>query len=130
MCVHACVHCVQSKELKLQGNSLFKQGKLEEAARCYEEAIQVSTESGDQRSLIGNCHQNLAAVYDEMVRNLTCRSYVEVCVFRMCCNTCTYVYMYAWMKIPYGLKLKNVQSCTVHIHDIHVYIYNVMCNHR
>lgn len=69
---------MQGQELKLQGNSLFKQGKLEEAARCYEEAIQVSTGSADQRSLLANCHQNLAAAYDEMVRSLTHPSIIHL----------------------------------------------------
>ena len=50
--------------MKQRGNGLFKQGKLEEAAQCYEEAIQLG--AGDT-TLVASCHQNLAAVHDELV---------------------------------------------------------------
>ena len=52
--------------MKQRGNALFKQGKLEEAAQCYEEAIQLGTAGGDV-TLLASCHQNLAAVHDELV---------------------------------------------------------------
>ena len=50
--------------MKQRGNGLFKQGKLDEAAQCYEEAIQLG--AGDV-SLVASCHQNLAAVHHELV---------------------------------------------------------------
>ena len=61
-----CCVCVslQAQEVKQRGNGLFKQGKLEEAAQCYEEAIQLG--AGDV-TLVASCHQNLAAVHDELV---------------------------------------------------------------
>ena len=61
-------HCyVQAQELKLKGNDLFKQGKLDEAARCYEEAVQLSVGDGEKDSVVAVYHQNLAAVYDVLV---------------------------------------------------------------
>lgn len=52
--------------LKQRGNELYKQNKFEEAIRCYEQAIQVCPQAHkDQLSVF---HQNLAAVYDAMVR--------------------------------------------------------------
>ena len=56
----------QAQEVKQRGNTLFKQGKLEEAAQCYEEAIQLGAAGGDV-TLLASCHQNLAAVHDELV---------------------------------------------------------------
>ena len=58
---------VQAQELKLKGNDLFKQGKLDEAAKYYEDAIQLSVGDGEKDSVVAVYHQNLAAVYDVLV---------------------------------------------------------------
>ena len=47
---------------------MFKQGKLEEAAQCYEEAIQLSVGDGEKDNIVAIYHQNLAAVYNALVR--------------------------------------------------------------
>ena len=73
---------VQAQEVKQRGNALFKQGKLEEAAQCYEEAIQLG--AGDV-TLVASCHQNLAAVHDELVSP----SIIQIKVIDMHC-ICTF----------------------------------------
>lgn len=50
--------------MKQKGNGLFRQGKLEEAAQCYREAIDLGARD---TTLIASCHQNLAAVHSELV---------------------------------------------------------------
>ena len=54
--------------MKQEGNELYKQGKFEEAAQCYEEAIRLSVGEGEKDSVVAIYHQNLAAVYDALVR--------------------------------------------------------------
>ena len=86
-CLEHCVYTVQALELKQQGNSLFKQGRLEEAARCYEEAIQLSVGTEVKDNFVATCHQNLAAVYDEMVRH-------ETQIMCMCIRHATHIHVY------------------------------------
>ena len=58
--------------MKQEGNELYKQGKFEEAAQCYEEAIRLSVGEGEKDSVVAIYHQNLAAVYDALVRRGGC----------------------------------------------------------
>ena len=69
-----CPHILQStleqaRAIKQQGNELYKQQKFEEAIKCYKEAIQVCP--ADKKEDLAIFHQNLAAVYDMLVRCLT-----------------------------------------------------------
>ena len=66
-----CAHVPQStleqaRAIKQQGNELYKQQKFEEAIKCYKEAIQVCP--ADKKEDLAIFHQNLAAVYDMLVR--------------------------------------------------------------
>ena len=68
---HAFPHIIQStleqaRAIKQQGNELYKQQKFEEAIKCYKEAIQVCP--ADKKEDLAIFHQNLAAVYDMLVR--------------------------------------------------------------
>ena len=54
--------------MKCQGNEFYKQEKFIEAAKCYEEAVRLSEGSEESDRVVAVYHQNLAAVYDAMVR--------------------------------------------------------------
>lgn len=91
---------VQAQELKLRGNDLFKQSKLDEAARCYEEAILLSVGDEEKDSVVAVYHQNLAAVYDVLVSMgeggaVQQRLYM-VNVFHTCTVICTHMYVCAY----------------------------------
>jgi tetratricopeptide (TPR) repeat protein len=56
----------RARAIKQQGNDFFKQQKFEEAIRCYQEAIKVCP--AEMKGDIAIFHQNIGAVYDQMVR--------------------------------------------------------------
>ena len=57
----------RARAIKQQGNDFFKQQKYEEAIRCYQEAIKVCPV--EKKEDVAIFHQNIGAVYDQMVRN-------------------------------------------------------------
>ena len=56
----------EARAIKQQGNELYKQQKFEEAIKCYKEAIKVCP--ANKKEDVAIFHQNLAAVYDMLVR--------------------------------------------------------------
>ena len=56
----------EARAIKQQGNELYKQQKFEEAIKCYKEAIKVCPT--DKKEDLAIFHQNLAAVYDMLMR--------------------------------------------------------------
>ena len=63
-----CVH-QQAQDMKQKGNNFYKQEKFEEAVKCYEEAITLSVAEGENDDVVATYYQNLAAVYDALVRS-------------------------------------------------------------
>ena len=85
--------------MKKQGNTFYKQEKFEEAAKCYEEAIRLSVGEGEKDSVVATYHQNLAAVYDVLVRSDA--------NLKDICDLYTYMYMcVVWM---YMFRVCSIQ---------------------
>ncbi|XP_019852329.1 PREDICTED: mitochondrial import receptor subunit TOM70-like [Amphimedon queenslandica] len=59
----------RAREAKSRGNALFKQKQLEEALKCYKEAIEICPP--EETDDIATFHHNIAAVYDKMVVDCT-----------------------------------------------------------
>ena len=55
----------RARAIKQQGNDFFKQQKYEDAIKCYQEAIKVCPP--EKIEDIAIFHQNIGAVYDQMV---------------------------------------------------------------
>ena len=66
----------RARAIKLQGNDFFKQQKYEEAIKCYQEAIKICPP--ENKEDIAKIHQNIGAVYDQMVSMSLC-----VCVLTL-----------------------------------------------
>lgn len=132
MHLHTCTHqspLQQARDLKTQGNALYKEEKFEEAAKCYEEAIRLSVGAGEKDNVVAIYHQNLGAVYDAMVRGgrSVCGVHLRATVH--ICRVCMHVYFctgnckciaYEQLHCCYN---QNMWELHVHVH-VHVCMYH------